>query len=306
MTVSKWLPALFGPAFAYDGDLTFEGLTQGTREFATPLPADNRRIVPINIDHRENNQPSDTELAALKRFLRTNAAGVPSIVFWPETSSTIATGLALRYTAIAGKASIDLPLIYNGPSKEAWHDIARDTLSLANRVNNLEYLGVDPRDYEVSQFHTLGDFLREISHQFNNMIETLRQEFEKPLSVIIVFVSESPDPGVLSQLTSPSRYGLLDSHALVSVTSQSEIGKWWSGRRGLLTRLFSLMQWDYAFLRLQQCHALGTSRMRRRYLTPSDTNGTDLPEHSGSQSLRSGEDPKGNRGLPVWGAWHTR
>jgi hypothetical protein len=236
MNVSKWLPEFFGPAFAYSGDLTFDVLVAGTKDFAKPLPADNRRIVPINIDHRENNPPSDTELAALKRFLRTNAAGVPSIAFWPETSADAATDLASRYTAIAGSTSIDLPLIYNGPSRETWHDIARHTLSLANRVDSLEDLGVDPRDYDTDQIHTLGDFLRTISHEFTKRVEALRQEFEKPISVLVVFASESSDPGVLSQLTSPSRYGLLDSHALVSVTSQSEVGKWWSGRRGLLTR----------------------------------------------------------------------
>lgn len=41
---------------------------------------------------------------------------------------------------------------------------------------------------------------------------------------------------MLMQLTSASRYGLADGHALVAVTPTSEIGKWWSYRRALLTR----------------------------------------------------------------------
>ncbi|MFH0934459.1 MAG: hypothetical protein V1879_04580, partial [Pseudomonadota bacterium] len=109
-------------------------------------------------------------------------------------------------------------------------------LALSNHINNLEELGVDPSDYAPSEFHTLGSFLRCISHDFNSRVRALQAELEKPVSVFIVFVSESADPGILTQLTSPSRYGLLDAHALVSVTSQSEIGRWWSDRRGLLTR----------------------------------------------------------------------
>jgi hypothetical protein len=53
---------------------------------------------------------------------------------------------------------------------------------------------------------------------------------------VIAFASESSHPGVLSQITSSVHYGLLDSHALISVTPQSVIGRWWAERRGLLTR----------------------------------------------------------------------
>ncbi len=56
------------------------------------------------------------------------------------------------------------------------------------------------------------------------------------MSIVIIFVSESADPGVLSQITSSAKYGLLDGHSLISVTPQSAIGKWWGQRRGLLTR----------------------------------------------------------------------
>lgn len=236
MNTLQWLPSLYTAGFQYEGELTFDGLVAATKEFTRSLPADNRKIVPINIDHRENAPPTDSELAALKRFLRTNAGNVPSVVFWPETSREIAESLAKRYVDIAGETSIDLPIVYDGPPRDTWQDIARHTLTLANQVNNLEELGVDPSDYNPSEFRTLGGFIRRLSHDFNNKVQTLQREFDKPISMIIVFVSESADPGVLTQLTSPARYGLLDSHALISVTSQSAVGKWWSSRRGLLTR----------------------------------------------------------------------
>ena len=236
MNMTQWQPTLFAPALQYDGALEFEPLVHSMKQFTKSLPADNRRIVPLNIDHRENAPPSDQELSTLKRFLRTNAAGVPSVVFWPETSREIANEVAQRYVNIAGRASVDLPLVYEGPPRDSWQDIARHTMSLVNRINDLEGLGVDPADYDPAGFHSLGDFLRQISHDFNAKVQALRQDLEKPVSVVIAFASESSDPGVLAQLTSASRYGLLDGHALVSVTSQSEIGKWWSGRRGLLTR----------------------------------------------------------------------
>lgn len=236
MNASQWLPSLFGPTCQYEGELSFDGLVTAVKEFVKNLPANNRRIIPINIDHRENAPPTDAELAAIKRFLRTNAGNVPSIVFWPETKTEIAEALATKYIEIAGATSIPLPLICEGPPRETWQDTAKHTLTLSNHINNLEELGVDPSDYDPREFHTLGSFLRRISHDFNAHVQALKAELEKPVSIIIVFVSESADPGVLTQLTSPSRYGLLDAHALVSVTSQSEIGRWWSDRRGLLTR----------------------------------------------------------------------
>lgn len=217
---SQWLPALYGPTCPYDGDLSFDGLVHAVKEFVKLLPANNRRIIPINIDHRENAPPTDTELAAIKRFLRTSAGGVPSIVFWPETNLEIAQALSKRYVDIAGETSIRLPLICEGPSQDTWQDTAKHTLMLSNHMNNLEELGVDPADYVPREFFTLGSFLRRISHDFNARVRALQAELEKPVSVLIVFASESADPGVLTQLTSPSRYGLLDAHALVSVTSQ--------------------------------------------------------------------------------------
>lgn len=236
MNAAQWVPGAFTSALQYEGALHFDDLSGAVREFAKSFPADNQKIIPLNIDHRENNPPNDAELASIKRFLRTNAAGVPVILFWPETDPRIAQDLADRYIGIAGEASVELPLECEGPSRDAWQDITRHTLALSNDISNLEELGVDPADYVPSQFHTLGAFLRRISADFNRMIQELRRDLERPVSVVIVFASESSEPGVLSQITSATKYGLLDGHALIAVTPQSTIGKWWSQRRGLLTR----------------------------------------------------------------------
>jgi hypothetical protein len=236
MNATQWVPGSFTQSLQYEGALDFDSLSAAVNDFAKTLPANNSRIVPVNIDHRENNPPSDAELAAIKRFLRTNVARVPVILFWPETDSSIAQSLADRYIGIAGSASVYLPLVCEGPPKGTWQELARHTLSLSNDITQLEELGVDPNDYSVEEFHTLGAFLRKISTDFNAQVQKLRADLEKPVSVAIVFASESAEPGVLSQLTSTTRYGLLDGHALISVTSQSVIGKWWDSRRGLLTR----------------------------------------------------------------------
>ncbi|TVV39581.1 hypothetical protein [Thalassolituus sp. C2-1] len=236
MNAAQWVPGAFTSSLQYEGDLTHDELSEAAKEFAKKFPADNSKIIPINIDHRENNPPSDAELAAIKRFLRTNAAGVPVVLFWPETDIKIAESLAERYVGIAGEASVDLPLICEGPAQDTWQEIARHTLSLSNSISHLEELGVDPADYVPSEFHTIGAFLRKISSDFNKQIMSLRRELETQIGVVVVFASESVDPGVLTQVTSANRYGLLDGHALISVTPQSTIGKWWDQRRGLLTR----------------------------------------------------------------------
>lgn len=236
MNATQWVPGSFTQSLQYEGALEFEALSRAVTEFAKGLPADNTRIVPVNIDHRENNPPSDAELAAIKRFLRTNVAKVPVILFWPETDAGIAQSLADRYVGIAGNASVDLPLVCEGPPKETWQELARHTLSLSNDIAQLEELGVDPCDYAVGEFHTLGAFLRKISTDFNRHVQELRADLEKPVSIAIVFASESSEPGVLTQLTSTSKYGLLDGYALIAVTPQSEVGRWWDSRRGLLTR----------------------------------------------------------------------
>lgn len=236
MNAAQWVPEAFTHSLQYEGELEFDSLCNAVRKFAESVPADNQKIIPVNIDHRENNPPSDAELAVVKRFLRTNAAGVPVILFWPETEPEIAKALAQRYVGIAGEASVELPVSCEGPDQKAWQSIAQHTLSLSNKVTHLEDLGVNPLDYTPSEFHSLGGFLRRIARDFNLELQKMKSELEQPVSVVIVFPSESPDPGILTQITSSAKYGLLDGHSLISVTPQSVIGKWWNQRRGLLTR----------------------------------------------------------------------
>ncbi len=162
MNAAHWIPGVFTQSLQYEGELNFDSLSDSVKSFAKSLAADNSKIIPINIDHRENNPPNDAELAAIKRFLRTNAAGVPVLLFWPETDNTIAESLSDRYVGIAGEASVKLPMVCKGPSQDTWQEIARHTLSLCNELAHLEDLGVNPMDYAPSEFHSLGDFLRRI------------------------------------------------------------------------------------------------------------------------------------------------
>lgn len=188
-------------------------------DFVKHLPASNKKITSINIDHRENAPPSDAELSAIKRFLRTGSAGAPAIIFWPETDRSISAQISERYIDIAGNAPISLPFDYNGPSRETWIDIAKNTLAIANSNIDLSELGVRPEDYAVSDYKSLGAFLRRMSQDFNKELVQMRAQLEMPVSIIIAFASQSSSPGVLSQLTSASRYGLLDGQSLVSVTA---------------------------------------------------------------------------------------
>jgi hypothetical protein len=115
-------------------------------------------------------------------------------------------------------------------------DIARNTLKLANDVDSLEQLGVDPGAYNPNDFRAIGAFLRRLSTDFDDVRFRLQKETRKQLSLVVVFPSESEDPGILSQLTNSTRYGLVDPSALLGVTSNSAVGRWWAPRRGLLTR----------------------------------------------------------------------
>jgi hypothetical protein len=233
----NWHPSEFTSTLVYEELVTYDAMTSKLREFTNSLPANEYRIVPIVLDHRESAPPTDAELASIKRFLRTKPAKLSTLILWPETNIENARSIAERYKTIAGDTSIELPLCLEGPDRKTWKDIALNTLHLANSVESLENLGVDPQDYDESEYHSIGVFLRRISTDFNRQLQELRKSFQKPIRVAIVFVSQSPEPGVLAQLTNPSRYGLLNPHSLVAVTSGSEMGRWWNDRRGLLTRL---------------------------------------------------------------------
>lgn len=204
---------------------------------ANPPGRNDRRIVPIVIDDRESAPPTEIEMAAMKRFLREPKYGNRSVILWPETSLEQATAISEAYIAIAGAAPIDLPLRVEGPSREAWVDIALHTLRLSNdMIDDLEQLGVDPRMYDVEAFETIGAYLRRISDDFTEFVARLLAEQRIPARLVVAFCSESQNAGVLAGLTGGTRYGLLDAAALLDSTSQSVIGRYWGTRRGALTQ----------------------------------------------------------------------
>lgn len=246
--LDKFLPGLFTPTVQFSGSVNADSLVRETAYHLEKFPANDFKIVPINIDHREGSPPTGEELAGIKRYLRQSGTGEKSLILWPDTQRAIAEGMARSYTEIAGKPPVDLPFRISGPPRETWTEIARTTLRLVNSIDSLEDLGVEPRDYDPSDFRSLGDYLREISDDFSKLVTRMRRETRKALRLAILFASESSDAGVLTHLTSSNQFGLLDGSALLDSSPDSEVGKWWLSRRGLLTstivrldaRVFSL------------------------------------------------------------------
>lgn len=234
-SINQWLGQDFGPTITYDGPLTFDGLSDAVKRLRETLPVNFDLIVPVNIDHRESAPPNETELAQVKRFLRTSPHSVRCLALWPETDRAIARQVGQRYKKIAGAQPFEL-LEVNGPDRKSWQDIASTTLRLANGLDNLEGIGVDPASYSPEEYPSLGEFLRTLQMDFNSVLSDLRSKLTKAVVVAIVFVSEGNDPGVLNFITSSSRHGILDAQGLLSSTPESTIGKWWTNRQGLLVR----------------------------------------------------------------------
>jgi hypothetical protein len=208
-------------------------------------PTNDRRVIPLNIDSREAAPAETLEMAEIKRFLRDDI-GHRVMMFWPTTDFAVATAMVDSYTAISGTQPIKLPITVGGPPRSTWQDIAKNTVTLANNVDSVELLA-NPSDYDPAEFSSIGEFLRAISRDFTSRRIQLLRSTKKPLQLTVLFACESPDPGVLSQLTSSARFGLLDASALIHVTAESELGKWWSNRRGLLTQ--AIVQLDaHAFV----------------------------------------------------------
>jgi energy-coupling factor transporter ATP-binding protein EcfA2 len=233
---STFLPGEYSTTVVHTGAVTFEALLASATAIMNTLAANDRRPIPINVDHRESAPPSAEELASIKRFAREPRVGHRCLVMWPETSPEIGRRIGDSYADIAGVPPIELPLQVDGPDRETWVDIALHTLEISNDLSSLEQVGVDPRDYDPGKYPSLGAFLADISRQFIDHIHDLIVSTQKTLGLIIVFASESPNAGVLAQLTSSTHYGLVDGHALVAATSDSEVGKWWAARPGLLTQ----------------------------------------------------------------------
>ena len=165
-----FFPASYRPTVAHDGAITFDALLATAREALRERAPNDVRVLPIALDHRERNPASDDELAAIKRFLRSAGLGIQPILLWPETNEQYARSMGERFTAIAGRPPIDLPLVFEGPPRESWQEIALNTLKVSNGVDALEELGVDPRNYNPAAFNTLGDFFREMSTDFDNQL----------------------------------------------------------------------------------------------------------------------------------------
>ena len=234
-SATQWFARTVAPTIDYDGAITFDGLKAALEKASSSYALNDNRIVPINIDHRESDPPSPTEMANIKRFLRTSPGGRRNVIFWPETDPQLAQNIGKNYGKIAGSQPRDI-LEITGPDRSLWRDVAIATLRLSNNVSSLEKIGVDPRNYNPNSYPSLGEFLRQIQLDFNSRLAGLREEITKAIVLIVVFVSESTDPGVLNFINSAGRHGLLDSQGLLSSTPDSAIGRWWTGRQGLLVR----------------------------------------------------------------------
>lgn len=218
-----------------NGPITAAGLRDALAQFRRDnLDANESRVVPINIDDREGNPASSAELAEIKRFLRSEG-GSRSLIFWPETTHQVAQQLAEKYRAVAGALPIAIPVTAEGPPKDAWSALTAQVLLLANEVDSLELL-LDLDSYDPEAFLTMGDYLREISTDFNRRKAEIRRATIKPLALTIVFVSQTASHGVLSTLSSSRRFGMLDPSALIEACNGTVTGRWWNDRRGLLVQ----------------------------------------------------------------------
>jgi energy-coupling factor transporter ATP-binding protein EcfA2 len=233
--LSTFLPENYSPTVVHEGDVSFEALRQATREGA-PNRGDDR-VVPVTIDHREATPPSAQELAEIKRFVRDNEIGARCLLLWPQVNAEQAAEMSRAYVEVAGRAPVDIPVVVEGPVRDTWQDVALNTLRLSNTmVGSIEDLGIHPRDYDPKGFDTIGAFLRQIADDFASFRLKLLRESRVPVKLVVVFASESSDPGVLTRMTSSTRYGALDASPLLASTPGTRIGKWWADRRGALTQ----------------------------------------------------------------------
>lgn len=233
--LTLFAPKVFAPTLSYTGDVDAESLSSALTEHRRDrLPANDPRVVPINIDHREGAPPASVELAQIKRFLRQDA-GHDALLIWPETSRGLAESMSAAYRSIAGVLPLGIPVAVSGPVTDTWRDLAAQTLVLANDVDSLEEL-VDLDQYDPASFASLGDFLKKIAIDFNARKLELERATVRDVRLTIVWVTESQGHGVLSTIASSRRFGMLDPVALVQACADSVIGKWWAGHRGLLVQ----------------------------------------------------------------------
>ncbi|WP_211716958.1 hypothetical protein [Nocardiopsis sp. MG754419] len=236
-SLRTFFPAHFSETVDHTGEVSYDSLNATIKYAKGRIAADDERVIPINIDHREGNPATGVEIANIKRLLRDSGGGNRTLLLWPETTEEIAKEMADGYVRVAGRSPVDLPVLIDGPTRDSWPGIAKNTLEVSNDVESLELLGVNPNDYAASEFHSIGDYLRQISDDFTRRRIRILQETRRPIHLIVAIASESSDAGVLSQLTNSSRFGLADASALLDATKTSEVGRWWMERRGLLTQM---------------------------------------------------------------------
>jgi hypothetical protein len=233
--LNVFAPSIFAPTLSYSGEVSSSSLSEALEIHRRDrLPANDQRVLPINVDHREGAPPTEVELAQIKRFLRQDA-GFRALLIWPDTSRATAQSMADAYRDVAGVLPLAIPVEISGPPAETWRDLAAQTLVLANEVDSLEHL-VDLDEYDSSEYVSLGDFLKRIAIDFNSRKLELARATVRDVRLSVVWVTESPGHGVLSTLSSSRRFGMLDPAALVQACAESVIGQWWSHHRGLLVQ----------------------------------------------------------------------
>lgn len=247
--ISTWLPSEYALTVRLAGGEVSADRLRSAVEAAVSegnVAANDTRSIVVNVDDRESDQPSEKEISQIKSFLRESgegAAGLGSRVLlaWLETSKGTAAAAATGYEERAGKSPIQIPAKVDGPPREMWPDIAKQTLKMVNAVDHLEELGVNPDSYDANAYESLGLFLEAISFDFVQNLNEHIKSSRKPVRLVIAFASESAKAGILNEFSSGFRYGLLDPDKLVAATPASDIGKWWGARMGdLITAIVRL------------------------------------------------------------------
>ena len=224
----------FTTTVSFSGEVSSAALTTAMAPLTSDLAANDTRVIPINIDHRESRPPTAEEISEIKRFLR-QGVGRRALAIWPETDPGLAASMSASYRGVSGVVPLDLPVAVQGPPSDTWPALAEQTLQLANQIDSLDRL-LDLTEYEPSAFRSIGDYLRQISTDFNKRRLELERATSRPVRLTILWVTETSGHGILASLTSSARFGMLDPSALLQACADSVIGQWWSGHRGLLVQ----------------------------------------------------------------------
>ncbi|RMI09286.1 hypothetical protein [Cellulomonas triticagri] len=233
--LTVFMPDMYSKTVTYNGALVSRDMEEALSLFIRDeLQQNDMRVIPMNVDHREDRPPSREEMSEVKRFLRAGL-GQRVLLTWPGTMRDTAEKMAADYRNISGVVPLKLPIDVEGPAPDRWTPLAAQTLQLANQVDSLEDI-VDLDQYSPEAFPSLGDYLKQIAIDFNRQKLALQRATKKPLELSILVVSETSGHGVLSTLTSSRRFGMLDPSALLQASGESAIGKWWAEHRGLLVQ----------------------------------------------------------------------